>query len=584
MGKNNVVSAAMGELPFDLVIQNVNYVNGYTKEIYQADIGIKEQKIAHITQPGEERLRCQNVYDGTGKYAIPGLVDAHTHIECSMMTPANMARAIMPHGVTTIVCDPHEMGNVKGLEGVRYILEASEGLPLNVLIAAPSCIPSVEKLETAGAEFWGDEIEEILSMDRVVALAEVMDYYGVIHQSDRMNQVLEAAKKKKVLLQGHAPMLTGRELSAYIAAGVMSCHETSFAQEARCKLRAGMILECRRSSNLNDIEKLVPVLREFGYPTNAVFCTDDRSPADLLNEGALDYVVKQAIRLGVPPIEAVRMATYHPALAFHLKECGVLRPGSKADIVLLDDLEDFTVNEVFAGGVLVAKDGKMTVDIKEPHPAIEEENTVCLKHRPEREDLEIKVNHEETQAAVNVICFKEDNPTVTQCETIELPVEDGRIQISGKPELSMMAVYERHGKNGNHAMAYVKNFGLKKGAVATTFSHDCHNLMLLGKSKDDMLLAAQVLEACHGGIVCVSDGKVDTLVELPIGGIVSQKGVEALAEEFDNLNRVMREYGVPGECPYIQISCLNLPVCPQIRLTDKGLVDVDSQKIIHLLA
>ena len=582
--KNNVVSAACNELPFDLVIENVNFVNVFTKEIYRADIGIKEGRIAHVTQPGDEKLVCENSFNGEGKYAIPGLIDAHTHIECTMMTPANMAEVILPCGVTTIVCDPHEMGNVKGVDGVKYMLDASENIFLNVLIAVPSCIPSAEDVETAGAEFLEDEVREILSWDRVVALAEVMDYYGVIHQTDRMNRILSVAKEKGVFIQGHSPTVVGRDLSAYIAAGVCSCHESSQALEAEYKLRAGMVVECRKSSNLNDLKEIVPVLKKHHYPTNAVLCTDDRQPSDLLKDGSIDHLIRYAIELGIPPIEAIRMATYHASLQFHLKDCGTLRAGSRADIVLLDDLDTFKVNEVFVLGELIAKDGQMVREIEKPEFELEKENTIYLQEDPKLSDFEIKAKRPGETADVHVIAFQKEEPTVTKCEMLTLPVNsEGYVDNSNNPELCTMTVYERHGKNGNCATVFVKDFGLTEGAVATTFSHDCHNLVVIGKDKEDMLLAAKTLQDCHGGIICVNHGEVEALVELPIGGIVSPKSAKELAGEFDKLNQAMTRHGIMGDCPYIQISSLNIPVCPEVRLTDKGLVDVMTQKMIEIV-
>lgn len=581
MKKNKVIEAAMGTAEFDLVIQNVNFVNVFTKEIYQADIGIADKRIAHVTQPGEKPLTGKNIYNGKGKYAIPGLIDTHVHTECSMMTPYHMAEAILPTGTTTIVCDPHEMANVMGIDGVKYILDASKDIYLHVYVTAPSCVPSVEGLETAGASFFKEEIQQMMKMDRVIGLAEVMDYYGVIHQSDRMQEIVETAGKYKGLIAGHAPGLMGRELSAYLAAGIQSCHESTFAEEARSKLRAGMTVECKESSNVPTIKELAPVLKEFGYPINSTFCTDDRAPDDILKDGNLDYVVRRAIEEGIPPVEAISMATYHASILTGLSEYGTLKPGNIADVLLLDDMEHFVVNEVFVEGELVAKKGKLLKKIPAIHPWQEQTDTIHLSQNLTEDTFRIPAKGE--KAKVNLIQFNDDDPIMTEKVTRELPVTEGFVNIQGMDELATMAVLERHGKNGNIAVGLVENIGLKYGAVATTFSHDCHNLIVLGKNEADMLLAAKILKKYKGGIVCVHDGKADALVELPIAGITSPKPIEELAPEFKQLNDTMRTYGIKGACPFIQLGCLNLPVVPKIKLTDRGLVDVETQTMISIL-
>lgn len=581
MGKNRVIAAATGEIPFDRVIYNIKFINLLTKEIYDSEIGMIDGRIGHINQPGEKPLEGKERYDGGGRYAAPGLIDTHVHIESSMMTPANMAKAILVHGTTTIACDPHEIANVLGIEGVQYIIDASRDIPLMVYVLAPSCVPSVIGLETAGAAFGREEIARVMAMERVIGLGEVMDFPGVIHQSERMMSVLETAKKYTRFLQGHAPNLTGRELSAYLASGVGSCHETNFSDEARYKLRAGMTLECRESSIAQNIKAIAPVLKECQYPPNATLCTDDREPEDLLKDGHLDHVVRRAIAEGIPPLEAIKMATYNAAKLIDLPELGLLKPGNLANIILLKSMDNFSVDEVFVQGKLVARSGKLVTDIPEQEFPLETRNTLILESKPTAEDFKIAASG--SKVKVPIIAFNPQMPIITELEYIELPVKDGFIDISGRDDLALLAVFERHGINGNHAVCFVRGLGLTHGAIASTVAHDCHNLMVLGKDIPDMLKAVDVLSKTGGGYVCTADGNVEALLELPIAGLLSDKSAEEVAVQTGKLKQTIKKFGMTGNFPaLLLLVTFALPVIPNVRLTDHGLVDVNTQTLIPL--
>ncbi len=581
MEKNRVIAAATGEIPFDRVIHNIKFINLLTKEIYDSEIGMIDGRIGHINQPGEKPLEGKERYDGGGRYAAPGLIDTHVHIESSMMTPANMAKAILVHGTTTIACDPHEIANVLGIEGVQYIIDASRDIPLMVYVLAPSCVPSVIGLETAGAAFGREEIARIMAMERVIGLGEVMDFPGVIHQSERMMAILETAQKYTRFLQGHAPNLTGRELSAYLASGVGSCHETNFSDEARYKLRAGMTLECRESSIAQNIKAIAPVLKEFQYPPNATLCTDDREPEDLLKDGHLDHVVRRAIAEGIPPLEAIKMATYHAAKLIDLPELGLLKPGNLANIILLKSMDDFSVDEVFIKGELVARSGKLVRDFPMQEFPLEKRNTLVLKAMPTAEDFKISASG--SKVKVPIIAFNPQMPIITELEYIELPVKDGFIDISGRDDLALLAVFERHGVNGNHGVCFVKGLGLNLGAIASTVAHDCHNLMVLGKNIPDMLKAVEVLSKTGGGYVCTADGHVEALLELPIAGLLSDKSAEEVAVQTGKLKQTIKKFGMTGNFPaLLLLVTFALPVIPNVRLTDHGLVDVNTQTLIPL--
>jgi adenine deaminase len=581
MNKSKVIDAVNGDIPFDLVVKNVRYINVITKEIYDSEIGIIDGKIGHINQPGEKQLEGKKEYDAQGRYAIPGLIDTHVHIESSMMTPANMAKAILIHGTTTIACDPHEIANVLGVEGVKYIIDSSKDIQLMVYVLAPSCVPSVVGLETAGAVFNKAEIDLIMKLERVIGLGEVMDYPGVIGQSERMMKILDTAKKYTNFLQGHAPNLTGRKLSAYLSTGICSCHETNFAEEARYKLRAGMTLECRESSIAQNIKAIAPVLKEFAYPPTTTLCTDDREPDDLLKDGHLDHVVRRAISEGIPPIEAIKMATYNAAQLIGISDIGQLKPGNLANIVLLDTLDDFIVNEVFVRGELVAKDGKLVKDQPKIEYPLEKRNTLILKQKPTAESFKIKCSANSTK--INVISFNPEMPIITNLEEIELPTKNGYIDISERKDITILSIFERHGKNGNTSICFLKDLGLTHGAIASTVSHDCHNLVVLGRDIKDMLKAVDVLSETGGGFICVADGNVEALLELPIAGLMSDKPVAEIAPQTSLLKRKICEFGITDRFPVLLLlATLALPVIPNVRLTDCGLVNVNTQKLIPL--
>jgi adenine deaminase len=574
-----MIRAAKGEIPFDLVIRNVQYVNLITREVYPAEIGISDGKIAHVTQSSKDGLEGKGYYDAKGKHALPGLIDTHVHIESSMMNPAHFAEAIVPRGTTTIACDPHEIANVLGTAGVDYIVEASEEIPMSVFVLAPSCVPSVPGMETAGAAFGPQDVKEILKRDRVIGIGEVMDFVGVIEQSERMSGIVAAGEEANLFVQGHAPSLSGRELSAYLSAGIESDHETSFADEAREKLRAGMVLECRESSIVHDLEALVPVIQELQYPDTTTLCSDDREPDDLLREGHLDHGIRRAIALGMPPIEILRMATIHGARLLRLRDRGILTPGKRADLILVEDLKEFIVDEVFVEGDLIAKSGEMVVEVTVPTHEVEEMNSVHLDRPITEADFEVRASGDAVR--MNVIAYTPETHILTKRVIREFPVEAGQVQVD-EADLCRLAVFERHGVNGNRALGVIQGFGLKEGAIASTVSHDCHNLVVVGKDSTDMKIAAKTLIESGGGIVCIKDGKRVAGIDLPIAGLMSKKGLKEMAGETRKLKETIQSFGIDAVSPIIQVAAFALPVIPEIRLTDMGLVDVIHQSWIPL--
>lgn len=577
------IKAAMGIEEYDLVIRNTQYVNLFTKEIYTSDIGIKNGIIACVTQPGDPPLLCTNEYDAHGRYAIPGLIDTHVHIESSMMTPANMARTIIPHGTTTIACDPHEIANVAGLEGVNYILEASKDIPLSVFILTPSCVPSVVNLETAGAEFGVNEISQIFnSSPRVIGLGEVMDFPGVISCQHRITSILDYVRPLNRFMQGHCPLLTGPNLSAYQTSGVNSCHETAYTDEALYKLRAGMTLECRESSIARNIKAIMPAIITCHYPPNTTLCTDDREPDDLLSEGHIDHVLRRCVEEGGDVIEIIRMATYNAARLLRLYDRGSITPGLRADIILLDSLTPFKVNEVFIAGKLTAKGGNIYNDFTTPVLPFESTNTVHINHRMTADDFTIHLDVADGEVDLNMIRLDDDYPVVSHLHHQCLPISGGKV-IVNQEDIVYLSVFERHGKKGSSSICLLKNSGLKAGAIASTVSHDCHNLVVIGKNPEDMAIAANELIESGGGFCCVRNSSILASLDLPIGGLISPLPVEKMAPQTKHLKEVITDLGLRGSCPIIQVASFALPVIPHVRLTDMGLVDIETQKFLPLI-
>ncbi|NLY49908.1 MAG: adenine deaminase, partial [Firmicutes bacterium] len=428
MNRSELIEAALGKRPLDLVIQNVQLVNVYTGEIYPADIGVYRNYIAHVTVPGEEPLEGKTVISGQGKWAIPGFIDTHVHIESSMMNSLNFARVVLPHGTTTVLTDPHEIANVLGLRGVKYMVDSSEGLPLRIYILAPSCVPAVPGLETAGADFLAEDIETMLSWNRVLGLAEVMDYYGVIYQSPRMNSILDVVRRSGGIIQGHSPFLRGRELSAYLCAGPDSDHEVMLGDDTLTKLRAGMIVDAKESSIVKNIKEIVGAYKELAFPPNMTFCTDDREAGDLLHEGHMDQVVRRAIEEGLPPAIAIRIATLQAANRLGFKDFGAIAPGKVADIVLLDDLEKVKVNEVFVDGKLVAQGGKLVAELPELRFPVEKENTVFLRKELSAADFELKAPADaRDKVKTRILSYAPGAALRTEFEVQDLPVQDGLV-------------------------------------------------------------------------------------------------------------------------------------------------------------
>ncbi len=585
-----LVAAAAGRRDLDLVLRGLSIVNVFTGETLPGDLGISEGRVAHIAGPGDPPLRGREERDRRGCWAIPGLIDTHVHIESSMVTARHYAEAVLPHGTTTVLIDPHELANVVGLRGVRYMLDDSADLPLRVLVMAPSCVPSAPAVETAGASFGRAEIEEMLRWPRVVGLAEVMDYPAVIRGDRRMLDLIDAAEAAGGLVQGHAPRVRGRMLSAYAAAGIDSDHENREAVDALAKLRAGMYLEVRESSLSPNAAAMAAALRGRGYLPNVILCTDDVVPQDLLDHGHVDHVARRLVEEGLDPVDVVRFATLNAANRLRRRDLGALSPGRIADLVLLSDLGRFRVHEVYRAGRLVAADGRCVVDVGgpvRPAAALERENTVRLPEHLTAESFQIRLPQTaDGEVTIRVIDFNgRSAPVRTTYGEMPVRVTRGEVVLpaAGGDRVARLAVVERHGGHGGVACAVIRGFGPRDGALASSVSHDSHNLTVVGTDPRDMLTACRALAERGGGIVLVRQGAVAAGIALPIAGLLSPRPAADVAREVAAFRRAAEAAGLAGERAFTGIVSLTLAVSPEAKLSDRGLIDVEHQTLLPMV-
>ena len=585
--KNNrkeLIKAALGLVECDLAIKNAQLLNVFTGEVYPATVFVYDGAIAHVEYRNlEEGLdKVKNVVDAEGKYLIPGLIDAHMHIESSMLTPRNFAKVSIPSGTTTIVMDPHEIGNVYGVEGVKYMHDSGEGLPQRQFVDIPSCVPAVPGCENAGAEFFAKEIEELAELKRVIGLAEVMDYIGVINQEDRMADIIHAAERKGLYLQGHAPFVTGRDLSAYLIGGPVTDHESRTGEEAIEKLRSGMFIDSRESSITHNVKDIWEGVKHCKFFDHYCLCTDDREADDLLHEGHINYVVNAAIKYGMDPITAIKSATLNTAREINVTDLGAIAPGYVADMLLVENLSNIHPTHVFFEGKLVAQDGKLLQPIEDKEYEIETRNSVQLKELS-LDDFHVDTPVENGKVAVNVMVYPNLELSSTYVEKTEFEVKDGNIVLPDD-DYKFVIVLNRYGK-GTIGKGIVKGFGTKKGALASTVSHDSHNLTVVYDNEADALLVANTLKECGGGMCAAYNGTVLSTLPLPLAGLMSLKSAEELSVVSQKMKQAIVELGLTDmENPLLRIVTLALPVIPEVKMSDLGLVDVLTKKIVPFYA
>lgn len=581
----DLVRTALGLEKADLVVRGGNLINVHTRELVEnVDVAVKHDRVALVGDASPCIGAGTLVYDADGKYLVPGLIDPHVHIESAMVGVTEFARIVLPHGTTTVFIDPHEIGNVFGFDGVKLMVDESRNLPLKVFITYPSCVPAAPGFETAGAAIGPEDVAEAMKLEEVVALGEMMNYPGVLACDDSVHAEIAEALRAGKLVEGHDSGLMGRELAAYVAAGVMSTHESVSKSQTLERLRNGMYVYLREGSAWLDIKDTVRAYTETGIdPRHICLCTDDKEPASILRDGHMDHCLRRAVEEGVDPLTAVQMCTINPAERYRMAhEIGSISPSRIADILVVSDLTKFKVEAVFADGELVAEQGRLLKTMPDYRYPDVFMKSVKLRRSLQPEDFVIHSKHERGEVRTRVIQAVEGS--VITKHVIE-KMEVSKHSISGDPERSILktAVVERHGKSGGISLGLTKGFGFRKGAVSSTVAHDSHNLLVIGYDEKDMALAANENARINGGIVTVSDGEVVARVELSLAGLMSTETAEQVAEKLNKTYSVWRRLGCEWVSPFMTMSLLSLSVIPELRLTDKGLLDTVTFQFVELV-
>ncbi len=584
-----LVATALGRIKADLVIKNGTLVNVYTGELIEnINVAVKGNRIAHIGSKIDHVIGDNTkVIDAKGNYLVPGFLDGHVHIESSMLLPSEFAKAVLPHGTTAVFADPHEIANVLGLKGIKLMLEDSKNLPLKVYIAIPSCVPaSFPEFETAGASIGPKEVEEVLQWENVVALAEMMNYPGVLMGDDKVHGEIQVTLKHGKVVEGHyADPELDEKLSAYIAAGITSCHESTRRIDALERARRGIWAMIREGSAWHDLEEVIKAVTERRIDTRRIILvTDDRHPEDILVEGHIDHVVRRAIQEGVDPITAIQMVTVNTAEHYKVDlDVGGIAPAKFADILIVEDLAKVKISTVIANGKVVAKDGKLIVDIKRKEVPEWATKTMNVKRKLTPEDFVIKAPIKEGTVKAHVVQVIEAKVT-TKHLIEEIPVVNYELKPRIEDDIAKAAVIERHHASGDMGIGLVKGFGFKEGAIASTVAHDSHNLLVAGVNEEDMAFAANKLIDVGGGMIVVRNQEILGLVELPVAGLMSTEDVETVSEKVRKLAEGWRQIGRKMVSPFMTMALLSLSVLPELRITDQGIIDtLKFQKIPLIL-
>ncbi|MEI6309420.1 MAG: adenine deaminase [bacterium] len=560
--QGRLIAAARGDEPGDLLLTHARVVNVFSGQIEPADVLIRDGRVASL-RGGEAAA----VEDMDGLILCPGFIDPHFHLESSLVTPSEFARAVMPRGTTTVVADPHEIANVLGAKGIRAMLAMTEGLPLQVFFMVPSCVPATE-MGTAGARLEAADFPPLLAYPKVIGLAEVMNFAGVIHRDLSLLAKLEAVGSRPV--DGHAPGLSGRDLEAYAAAGISSEHECTTLAEAQEKLRLGIHIFLREGSAAHNLADLLPLVTASTAPFTS-FCSDDRNPLDLRDEGHIDLALRKAVRLGLDPITAVRMATLYPARHYRLEGLGAVAPGYRANLAALPDLRDFRAERVYSFGMKVAEGGKALFFVPPLPSSLLSSLKGTFHLDPQRINLRISAPMGDGTARVRVIGLIPGQILTLELAE-EVPVRDGFACADPQRDLLKLAVIERHHNSGRVGLGFVRGFGLRRGALASSVAHDSHNLLVVGSDDREMLVAARAVAAMGGGQVVVEGEHVIAALPLPLAGLMSDLPLEEVCQRVRALSQAARSLGCVLEEPMMALSFLALPVVPQLRLTDLGLV------------
>jgi adenine deaminase len=562
-----IIRSARGQKQVDLLLANARIINVFSGEIFSGDIAVADGYIV-----GFGTYDAKNTVDIGGRFVAPGFIDAHVHIESSMTGMTEFARAVVARGTTTVVVDPHEIANVLGTKGIEYMLQSSRGQPMNIYFTLPSCVPATT-METSGATLTKEDLLPFMGNERILALAEMMNYPGVINQDPDVLDKIDMAKKERKPVDGHAPGLSGHDLYAYIAAGISSDHECTTDREAKEKLDLGMHIMIREGTAAKNLEALIPVVNH-RTACRIMWCTDDRHPQDILEKGHIDSMVRKAISVGLDPVTAIQMATINPAEYFRIKNVGAIAPGRRADLVVFSDLDSPYMEAVYCGGVRVAENGKISPEVATPDPVL-----FPPSMNVDTEQIDFSIPAETGRIRVMDIV---PNQIVTGHRIMNAMISQGMAAADISRDILKIAVIERHTGSGNMGKGFVRGFGLKRGAIASSVAHDSHNIIIVGTTDDDMDAAFRAIVKMGGGLAAVYDNQVCAGLALPIAGLMSREPVKTVRDKIDRLIHAAREFGSTLDDPFMTLSFLALPVIPELKITDKGLVDVVRFKIVPL--
>lgn len=566
MDYKRMMKIARGEIKAELVLKNAKIINVYSGEIELGDIAIDHGKIV-----GVGSYQGEIEHDINFKFVSPGFIDGHVHIESSMLTPPGFARIVVPKGTTTIIADPHEIANVCGSKGIWFMLDNSGSIPLNVYMMIPSCVPATKE-ENNGEKITAKDIESLMGHPRVIGLGEVMDYPSVISGDDEIHEKLELMRS--LIIDGHAPDVLGNDLNAYIAAGVMTDHECTIIESMIARIRKGMYVHLREGSQTRNTRALLKGLNKDNI-NRVLFCTDDKHPFDIKEEGHINFNVNLAIAAGINPIDAIKMATLNAATCYGLTNVGGIAPGKDADLFVFDDLYNIQPDTVYFKGKIVAQHGEPLFEAKTNIPP----SVINTVHLEKNLSFKLKLKGPK----VRVIGLIHNN--ITTKELIrEVKVENNFFVYDPNVDILKLAVVERHHHTGNIGIGLVEGFGIKNGALAMTIAHDSHNLIIVGSSDEDMKIAAKKIQEIQGGIVLVQNGKVTEYLELEVGGIMTAHSETLVQETLLNMKQKIKKMGLNNDVddPFISLAFLALPVIPKLKLTDRGLFDVDQFKIVKI--
>jgi adenine deaminase len=573
------IHAARGERPLDLLVRNVRLVDVYRETIVETDLGLCGDRVVSVLPGG--RRAARRTLDARGRFAIPGFIDAHIHIESALLTPDRLAEVIVPTGTTTLLVDPMEVANVAGYDGLAEFFRAAHALPYRIFVQVSSRVPTAPGLETTGGELGPAQVRRALAWPDAISLGELDPSKVLNPQAPYLKKILAAHARGKIA-NGHAAGLSGQDLEAYATARLADDHECVTLDDVKARLAMGMTIIIREGSSERNLRDLISGIVRENLPTrHMLFCVDDKFSADLAAEGHINYNVNQAIRLGLDPLRAIQMASLNAAEHFRLDDrLGALVPGRWADFILSESLTPIVPVQVFVAGRLVAEDGRLVADVPRVRYAAWLRNTVRVKRGTRAAHFALGADR--PRVRVRVIEIVPDQ-IINYFREAELKVEDGQVQPDPAQDVLKIAVVERHGKNGNIAVAFAKGFGLKRGAIGGTVAHDHHNIVVLGTNDDDLAACVRALVKMHGGFVVVAEGRTLAQVPLPVAGLMSDRPAAEVNRALGGLNAAARELGSPLNSPFMTLSFVSLPSIPEAGLTDKGLVDVRARKLITVL-